>query len=365
MKRIKLMWCFVLVCWLLPNLAQAQFTETKEINKHFKVSPETQIEITNKYGKIDIKNWDKDSVLFEIKIKVEEKKLSRLEDAVRGIEFDITDNDHFVIVRTNVDNNKNSLGKEIKRFKQTILKSDGNIQVDFTVWMPNTNALKVDNKYGDIYIGDYHGDAEINLSNGNLKAHSFYGETKLIMNFADANINSIKQGQLECNFTDMYIKQAELLQITSKSSDFELNKIKELNAKSRRDKFRIREIDILKNKSTFSIFRIDKLNKEIIYRAEYGSIELEKAAPDFNNIFIESKSTDINLYFNPEISFGFEFTLSDLEHDFCDEVNIDKEEVLDENAKKIKSSGYYGNNNKAPKKLDISAVEGELKIRIE
>ena len=68
MRRTKLIWCFVFVCWLLPNLVHAQFTETKEITKHFKISPETIIEITNKYGKIDIKNWDKDSVVFEIKI---------------------------------------------------------------------------------------------------------------------------------------------------------------------------------------------------------------------------------------------------------------------------------------------------------
>lgn len=365
MRRIKLMWCFVFACWLLPSLALAQFTETKEISKHFKISPETQIEISNKYGKIDIKNWDKDSLVFEIKIKVEAKKLSKLEESVKGIDFDITHNEHFVIVRTGVDKNKNSLGKEIQRFKETILKSDGNIQVDYTVWMPNTNSLKIDNKFGDIYVGDYHGKIDISLSNGNLKAHDFKGETNLTMSFADANINSMIEGQLDCNFSEMYIKEADLLQITSKSSDFEFNNIRELDIESRRDKFRIKKVDTLKNKSSFSIFRIDEFNDQLTFRSEYGSIELEHASPDFSRILIESKSTDINLYFNEEANFGFDFTLSDLEHDFCEKVTIENEEVLDEKTKKVKSTGYFGKKSDMPEKLTINAVSGELKIRIE
>lgn len=365
MIRLNKIWCVVLVCWLLPNMVHAQFTETKEVTKYFKILPETQIEITNKYGKIDIKSWDKDSVLFEINIKVEEKKLSKLEEAVRGIEFDITNNDHYVIVRTYVDQNKNSLGKEIKRFKETILKSDGNIQVDYTVWMPNSNNLKVENKYGDIYLGDYYGNAEINLSNGNLKAHNFFGDTKLIMNFADANINSIEQGRLDCNFSEMYIKQAGSLKINSKSSDFELNEIQELDTDSRRDKFRIRNMASLKNRSSFSVFRIDALSDKLTFRSEYGSLDLEKVAPTFSNIIIESKSADLNLYFRPEISFGFEFTLSDLEHDFCDDIHIESEEIVDEDAKKTKSTGYFGSKEQITKKLNINAVSGELKIRTE
>lgn len=270
-----------------------------------------------------------------------------------------------MIVRTGVDKNKNSVGKEIKRFKETILKSDGNVQVDYTVWMPNTSELKIENKYGDIYLGDYKGNVEINLSNGNLKAHNFEGETKLIMNFSDANINSITKGQLDCNFSEMYIKNADVLNIKSKSSDFEINNIRELDSESRRDKFRIKKVDALKNESSFSTFRIDEFIDRMDFRSEYGSLELEHAALDFSKILIESKSTDLSLYFNEEAEFGFDFTLTNLEHDFCNEVQIENEEVLDEKNKKVKSTGYFGKKKDAAVKLNINAVSGELKIRTE
>ncbi|MDX1284917.1 MAG: DUF4097 family beta strand repeat-containing protein, partial [Draconibacterium sp.] len=306
MRRLKMIWYFVFTCWLMPNLAIAQFTETKEMTKHFKVTPETQIEISNKYGKVEINTWDKDSVVIEIKIRVEEKKLSKLEQSIKNIDFNITDSQHYLIVRTDVEKNKTGLGREITRFKESLLSSDGNIQVDYTVWMPDKNELKVENKFGDIFIGDYLGEVEINLSNGNLKAHDFEGDLSLILNFADATINSVAKGRLDCNFSELYVKKAESLRIKSKSTDFEFGELKDLNAESRRDKFRIRIADLVDARSSFTNFRINELTDRLNIRSEYGDIEVEETAQDFSNINIESKSTDINLYFNESSNFNFE-----------------------------------------------------------
>lgn len=365
MRILSIIRYIVFVGCLLPNLAIAQFTETKEITKEFKITPKTQIEITNKYGKIDIKTWEKDSLVIQISLRVEEKKLSKLEDAVRGIEFDITNNEHYVIVRTNVGRNKSSIGKELSRFKESILKSDGNVQVDYTVFVPATSPLKIENKFGDIYIDDYAGEVEINLSNGNLKAHDFEGETTLIMNFADANINYIKNGQLDCNFSEMYLKNADEIKVISKSSDFEINKASMLTIESRRDKFRLKEVEVIKAKSNFTSFRIDELVDRLNLRAEYGSLELEKAALDFSNITIESKSTDVDLYFNEEANFDFEFVLSNLDYDFCREIEIDKEETLGEKGDKTQLNGTFGENGENSTKLNINAQSGKLNIRTE
>ena len=99
MKLLKtILWIFLLT-GLLPFKTFAQFTETKEISKRFTISPETQIEIVNKYGKIELNTWEKDSVAIDIDIRVEEKKLSRLEKSMEEIKFDITNNQHFLIVK--------------------------------------------------------------------------------------------------------------------------------------------------------------------------------------------------------------------------------------------------------------------------
>lgn len=344
---------------LLPIASPAQFTETKTIHKQFGVTPETQIEISNKYGKIELNTWEKDSVIIDIEIKIEERKLSKLEKTLDEIDFDFTKSQHYLIARTKVGSGRSGFEKELLKFKETLLQIDGNIEINYSVWLPATNDLKVENKFGDIFIGDYKGDAEIDLSNGNLKSHNFEGNTDLVLNFSDATINYLKHGRLECNFSDIYIKKAQSAKIKSKSTVFEILEIGELDATSRRDKFRIQRAERVEANGSFSNFRLNELIDRLTLRADYGDIDVEKTATDFSNIFIESKSTDINLYFNKESNFGFEITHVKTELDFCREISIENEENIDD--KKQKVSGSFGKN-AAQNRLQINSDSGEINI---
>jgi hypothetical protein len=361
MKRLKIMVFTGLIILMIPMLANAQFTETKQINKRFKATRETRIEITNKYGKIKIDTWDKDSVVFTIKIRVEDKKLSKLEKLIEDVEIDFTGSQHFIIARTKVGENRSGLEKEILNLKESVFQSDGKIEIDYTVWIPKSNQLKVENKFGDIYIDDYLGDVEINLSNGNLKSHDFSGKTKLNLSFGDATINKMKSGTLDCNYSEIYIKEADKLQITSKSSEFEITEIKEINTESRRDKFRIHLIDNLTASGSFANYRITELNSTLNLKSEYGDLDIEKVAPGFKSVYIESKSMDINLGFSEKSEFGFDITYVKTETNFSSKVKVKNEKVLDEKEKKIQLTGNFGTNQK-PAKLFINTAGGGINI---
>ncbi|WP_167609994.1 hypothetical protein [Maribellus sediminis] len=362
MKRYILTGFFILVLGLLPFWSKAQFSDTRELVKEFAVSPETQIEIANKYGKIDINTWDKDSAVFEISIRVEEKKLSKLEESMRNIEFDVTSSGHYLIIKTEVEKNKGGLSKEFQKFKETLLSSDGNIQVDYTVWVPKTNRLKVENKFGDIFIGDYMGEVWINLSNGNLKANDFTENLDLTLNFADATINSVKKGRLDCNFSELYLKKAESVRIISKSTEFDLQEIGELNADSRRDKFRIQQVDLIDAQGSFSNFRINELTDRINLKSEYGDVEIDNIAADFGGVILQSKSTDISLYFNRESLFNFEINHSKTQLSLDDYLKVADEKVSDDE-KTVTLKGSFGKSSEATPKLNITAESGSLSIR--
>ena len=361
---IKINWNIItgVFVFLIPLFANAQFTDTKEIRKSYAITPETQIEITNKYGKIDIKPWDKDSVKFLINIRVEEKKLSKLEESIDEIDFEIRNSEHYLIMRTLVEKNKGALAREIKKFKETLLSSDGNIQVDYTVWMPDSNRLKIDNKFGDIYIGDFKGEADISLSNGNMKAHDFTS-INLTLNFADATINKITEGRLDCNFSDLFVKEIGAVHLESKSTEFELQQVETLTLASRRDKFRIGQIELLDARSSFTTFRINEMLDRTKIQSEYGDIEIENTISDFSGISIESRSTDINLYFNNETQFAFNIKQAKAELDMGMDFEVVKEETLDEKENEIQINGYFGDNKNATEKLYINANSGNINIR--
>ena len=361
MNQLKKILIIGLILFIIPFLSSGQFTETKHIKKQYGVSPETRIEITNKYGKIRINTWEKDSIIFDIKIKVEEKKLSRLEKAMDGIDIDFIKSQHFIIARTKVGENRSGLEKELINFKESVLQSTGNVEIDYEIWMPETNQLKVENKFGDVYIDDYTGEIEINLSNGNLKSHDFEGKSTFTLSFADATINSVKDARLNCNYSDIYLKKADQLQITSKSSEFEIIEIDRIDADTRRDKFRIQMINTLDSRGSFSNYRITELNHKINMLAEYGDLDVEKIKAGFNSVYIESKSADINLSFSEKSSFGFEITHIKSETSLGKKMVVIKEDVLDEKEKKVKLTGNFGAEAKSTK-LFINASGGGINV---
>ncbi|NQU87301.1 MAG: hypothetical protein HQ541_16225 [Mariniphaga sp.] len=361
MKKIKII-LFVLTLGIIPFTVLSQFNETREFTREFKILPETRVEISNKYGNLVINTWDKDSVVINVKINVEEKKLAKLEKTMKGIDFEFTDSSHFLIVKTIVNKTKSALQKEIQKFKESLLQDNGSVEIDYTVWLPENCELILDNKYGNIFMSDFSGNCEITLSNGNLKAHDLLGTTTINLNFADAIINALNSAQLNTNYSDVEVETSNQLNIESKQSAFELFKTSELDISSRRDKFRIREADKVNAKGNFTSFRIAELNDRANIQADYGNINIEKINPEFSLIFIESKSTDINLYFEPESNFGFELTKTKTDIDFCREIEIADEATLDEKDQKIKISGKYGSNQPKTDKLFINATLGSVNI---
>jgi hypothetical protein len=361
MKRLKIFIAVSLLAVAIPIAAHAQFTETKSVNHRFKVSPETRIEITNKYGRIKINTWNKDSVIFDIKVRVEDKKLSKLEKTISGINFDITSNTHFLIVRTKVGETSSSIEKEMQNLKETLMLTGSKIEIEYAVWLPATNPLKVENKFGDIIIGDYSGEIEILLSNGNLKSHNFDGKSKFTFNFADATINQLKVAQMNCNYSDVYLKKAEKLILNSKSTDFDIAEVADLDADTRRDKIRIQQATKLVARSSFSNFRIAEISDYVNIKAEYGDVDFQKIGTEFRTVYLDSKSTDIHLGFSENAEFGFEITGTKTQTSFLPGMKIEKTETLDEKEKKVKMTGVFGKKGKSPK-LTINAVSGSVNI---
>ena len=73
---------------LLCFSAKAQFTESRESVKRFAIKPETRIDITNKYGRIELNTWEKDSVVIKFRIEINEKKPDKLAKTYRDWETD-------------------------------------------------------------------------------------------------------------------------------------------------------------------------------------------------------------------------------------------------------------------------------------
>jgi len=361
-KNWKSVIAFLTTLLLISGLTvKAQFSESREFVRRFRIQAETRIDITNKYGRIELNTWKKDSVVIFFKMEINEKKPDKLKKTLDNLDFEISNSQHFLIVKTQVDKYRSQIESELLKFKETMLQTNGSIRIDLVVWLPDNRSLRLENKFGDIFLGDYQGETQINLSNGKLIAGDLPGRASLNLSFADANISNLPVASIVSSYSDINLKNSGTIRFESKSSTIEIQNSEDLNIDSRRDKYRIRLADKIEASGNFSHFRMSELKGKANMRLSYGSLEMEKVINSFNTIYIESRSTDVNLYFNPEAKFNFEITETKTDLNLGKELKVEDKEVLDSKENKIRHTGYFGKRMKETQ-LIINAVGGETNV---
>jgi hypothetical protein len=354
---------FLIACLILLNTftGYAQYTESREFVRRFKIQSGTRIDLTNKYGRIELNTWDKDSVVIRVKMELNEKKPIKPDKSLNKLDFDISNSQHYLIVKTQVDQNRTQVENELVKFKETILQNSGSIRIDLTVWLPDNRELRLENKFGDIIMGDYHGETQILLSNGKLKIGELTKLSSLNIGFADANIGSLTNARIVSNYSDITVKNAENLRIESKSSEIEIQHASNLNIDSRRDKFRLRLVENIDASGNFSNFMIAELKEKANLRLSYGSVDVDKIVSDFSNIYIDARSADMNLYFQPETRYSFVITETKTDLNLGKEVKTEEKEILDAKEGKIRHTGYFLKKTDEDQ-LIINAIGGEINI---
>ncbi len=346
---------------LLCFSVKAQFTETRESVKRFAIRPETRIDITNKYGRIELNTWAKDSVVIKFRMEINEKKPDKLAKTLETLDFDVSNSQYYLVVKTQVDKNRSQIENELQRFKETLLQTNGSIRIDLTVWLPDNHELRLENKFGDIIMGDYKGETQISLSNGKLKTGDLEKRSTLNLNFADAQFNNLTNSRIISNYSDIEVKNSGTLRLESKSSTIEVLNSEDLSIDSRRDKIRIRLADRIDAYGSFTQYRISEMKNKANFRLSYGSLEIEKVLNSFSNIYIDSRSASLNLYFQPDAKFNFEITETKTDLKLDREMRVENKEVIDAKEGKNRHTGYFGKKMKEDQ-LIINAVAGETNI---
>lgn len=352
----------VILFLLFPGVLQAQsFTESKRIEKIFPVSSSTSLEIINKYGKIHIVSWEKDSVGIDIELTVKSDNISKLNDIMDNIDFDFTSTDYYVIAETEFGRRYNSFFESIKDLAESLIPSDNVVSIDYTVQVPKDLELKINNKYGDVYIDDHAGDLRLTLSNGDLKVNELTGNAVISIEIGNGMINFIREGKLDIAYSEFEVKRAEILNVFSRSSKVDIGEIDDLSLNSRRDKLFINSMESLSGETYFSDVYVYNLSRELNFTMKYGSLNMDKIRKGFSFLNINSNYTDINLTFVSGCSYMLDVNHTNAPFTYPQKLGVIEEKVIDEYDKAINTYGKIGNA-ETSSKVSITALKGTITI---
>jgi len=296
-----------LVCMLtVAPLMSQQYS--RRIVKSFKVNNSTTVDIFNKYGKIHIATWEKDSVTFNIDLRIKASNDSKLNKLKSNIDFDFTGTEYYVIAKTRIGKNTNSVFNDLADMASSLLSSENQVTIDYLVMMPKHINLKLENKYGDVYIDDFEGNINLTLSNGELKANDLNGNSVINIGSGDGTVNTIKDGKLVISYSDFHIKEVDRLSVESRSSRINIEQVNFLKLNSRRDKLYLPDVSELYGESYWSDFTIHKLRKELNFNMNSGNLSIDDIQKGFSFIQIISEYTDLDLVFERGASYEIDIT---------------------------------------------------------
>jgi DUF4097 and DUF4098 domain-containing protein YvlB len=292
------------------SLTGQVYENSRAVREAYKIAPSVEVQVINKYGDIHLVPWEKDSVVFEIDFSVISNKQSKVDKIFDYVDFDFKATAYYVIAQT-VFEGQNTIWSEMADVAGTIFSSGTTTRIDYTVYFPAHNAVKVENKFGNLYTTDHTGKVDIRLSNGDMKAHSLTGPTRLNIEFGNVSIDEIASATVTLGYAEINLDRLDDVTFESRSSKIYLNNAKILHLDSRRDRYYIKSLGELSGESFFSYLSIDNVTSKINLKTNYGDVKIMDVSDTFQQMDFNSQYSDLSFFLDQDHFFDFDITRDD------------------------------------------------------
>lgn len=348
-KRFIVIWVFCTVLW--GNLSAQVYTE--RIERAFRASNSTTIDVQNKYGMVHVETWKKDSVKISIDFRVEANSQEKLENVKSSILFDFTPSKYKIQAHTTFTKARGIITGFVDAFVPST-----QVVIDYTVFIPEKATLQIKNKFGNIYIDELGGDVSIELGNGDLTANRLKGKTNLKLSSGDSEIEEINSGIIQISYGDLTIGLANKVELITRSSKVRIDKANDLTIKSSRDKYTISNADKLICEGSLSTLKVDNLEKEISCNLKYGGVSIDNIEKTFSFMNIESEYAEVDLIFERGSAYNMDITHhQDVKMILPLQLARIETKNIDTDAKLMLTYGTIGPANVNSPKLNITALK--------
>jgi len=279
-----------------------------QVVRSFRVNEGVTLDLANKYGKVHVIKWNNDSIKFIIDLRIRAKDQSKMQKLKQSIDFEFTPGQYFLIARTKIGDNASDVFREIKDIAGTYLPSGNTVTINYTVMVPDYVPLKIDNKFGNVYMDDTDQNLNLNLSYGDFSCNRLNAKSEIRITSGNAEMGYIRDGSLFISYGTMHLHDAERLTTETRSSTVTIDKSVDLRINSRRDKIYLNEVGSLSGDSYFSTITGGTLHNEMNFVSRYGGFNLDNIRKSFSNLSLTAEYTKVTLAFEKSTSYNLELS---------------------------------------------------------
>lgn len=167
-----------------------EFVKTKSFTKSYNLSND-KVNIQNSFGKVEVRTWTKNEVKVDVSIETSSNVEAVAQRIIDGINI----------------KSGNQNGSEV--WFQTENKGTNNnghnekstMTIDYVVYMPSSNPLKLTNEFGATIVPDFKGEVDLTSKFGSLKAGALTNIKKILVEFGKGNFESIANGNVVMKYS--------------------------------------------------------------------------------------------------------------------------------------------------------------------
>lgn len=141
--------------------------KSKSFTKSFAVDRSDKVNLSNQFGSITLKTWDKNEIKVDVDMKAYAKTEEEAQKLIDDVSISATKSGDIVSYKTEMGERNGNWGSNVKNGK-TIWRRE--VKVHYTVYMPANNSLSASQQYGNITMGDFSGPTSIKVQYGNFNA---------------------------------------------------------------------------------------------------------------------------------------------------------------------------------------------------
>jgi hypothetical protein len=290
----------VLACICFTLEAQDEFT--KNITKSFQLKQNSKLRVSNKYGNIDIRDWDKNEVKIDVEIIIHDIDKDKADNALNNVGIDFSTNDNEIDVNTNyTDKFFNLVGKnyhsENKKF-----------EVNYKIMLPSSLSVKIENKYGDMFVSKLNSSSYLDISYGNLQANELIANaqedmSEISLSYSKGNIEKCKWLKLNLKYSRLNIEDSKALIVISKYSKLYVQKGSSIVCESKYDTYEVGALANFVTDAQYSNFKFDAIVKKINLNTKYSDVRVSDIPSSFESIDIDNNYGTINLGISDDASY--------------------------------------------------------------
>jgi hypothetical protein len=297
---------FFLLAFAALSVSVAQSKELKkDFHEEYSTTDNTKLILENKYGNIDLKDWDQNKITIDVLVTVEHSNQATAEKMLEYINVEFSQSGDEIKAKTVFDERFSKMnwsrGKNGKRFS-----------IDYTVNMPKDLKLNLTNKYGDTFISELTGEALISVKYGNLKANKILrGDekplSKVMLKYGKGTIEEAGWLKLDVKYCNKFeIGTVKALMVMSGYSKLYVDKASSIVSDSKYDNYVIGEANNFVTEGGYSDYEFEKINKKLILTNKYGNCEVVLIPSGFEEINVDSKYGTVRLGIEPGASYRIE-----------------------------------------------------------